>query len=255
MRDKGQDTSVPLLPEAAHLVGLPQNPRFHLYDTWEHTLLAIDNSPRELAIRWALVLHDLGKGLPDIRRLNKEGQPSDPGHEAESAVMAKAILTRLRYPRDFVQLVVWLVAQHMRFAPMLWTKERTLLRWVRSEATSASFRNEQELAQAYELLVEVFLADMGATHARENAQLMADGRELGRQVTELARTKMPVCTKDLAISGRELLPLIPQTKIKDTLAYLLERVQSGNLPNTSAELLQAVTKHLKRYQQEKELPS
>ena len=66
---------------------------------------------------------------------------------------------------------------------------------------------------------------------------------------------MSVCTKDLAISGRELLSLIPQTKIKDTLAYLLERVQSGNLPNTSAELLQAVTKHLKRYQQEKELPS
>lgn len=255
VRDKGQDTSVPLLPEAAHLVGLPQNPRFHLYDTWEHMLLAIDNSPRELAIRWALVLHDLGKGLPNIRRLNKEGQPSDPGHEAESAVMAKAILTRLRYPRDFVQLVVWLVAQHMRFAPMLWTKERTLLRWVRSEATSAGFRNEQELAQAYELLVEVFLADMGATHARENPQLMADGRELGRQVTELARTKMPVCTKDLAISGRELLSLIPQAKIKDTLAYLLERVQSGNLPNTSAELQQAVTKYLKRHQQNKELPS
>ena len=255
VRDKGQDTSVPLLPEAAHLVGLPQNPRFHLYDTWEHTLLAIDNSPRELAIRWALVLHDLGKGLPNIRKLNKEGQPSDPGPEAESAVMAKAILTRLRYPKDFVQLVVWLVAQHMRFAPMLWTKERTLLRWVRSEATSAGFRTEQELAQAYELLVEVFLADMGATHARENAQLMADGRELGRQVTELARTKMPVCTKDLAISGRELLPLIPQAKIKDTLAYLLDRVQSGNLPNTSAELQQAVTKYLKRHQQDKELPS
>ena len=201
------------------------------------------------------MLHDLGKGLPNIRKLNKEGQPSDPGHEAESAVMAKAILTRLRYPKDFVQLVVWLVAQHMRFAPMLWTKERTLLRWVRSEATSAGFRNEQELAQAYELLVEVFLADMGATHARENAQLMADGRELGRQVTELARTKMPVCTKDLAISGRELLPLIPQAKIKDTLAYLLDRVQSGNLPNSSAELQQAVTKYLKRHQQDKELPS
>ena len=59
------------------------NPRFHLYDTWEHTLLAIDNSPRDLAIRWALVLHDLGKGLPNVRKLNKEGQPSDPGHEAD----------------------------------------------------------------------------------------------------------------------------------------------------------------------------
>lgn len=249
VRASGRDTEIPLLPEAAHLVGLPQNPRFHLYNTWEHTLLALDNSPRELAIRWALVLHDLGKGLPNIRKLNKEGQPSDPGHEAESAVMAKNILTRLRYPEKFIHLVTWLVAQHMRFAPMLWTKERTLLRWVRNEATNAGFRSQAELADAYAQLVDVFLADMGATHARENAQLMADGRELGRQVVELARTKMPVSTKDLAISGRELLALVPKEKIKDTLTYLLERVQSGNLPNEQEALLHAVAKHLKRHQE------
>lgn len=249
VRENGEDTSVPILPEAEHLVGLPQNPRFHLYNTWEHTLLAIDNSPRELAIRWALVLHDLGKGLPNIRIFKADGQPSDPGHEAESAVMAHAILTRLRYPKEFVHLVTWLVAQHMRFAPMLWTKERTLLRWVRNEATNAGFKNQQELTQAYELLVEVFLADMGATHARENPQLMTDGRELGRQVVELARTKMPVCTKDLAVSGRELLGLINKEKIKDTLAYLLERIQAGSLPNDKEALLAAVTKYLKRHQE------
>lgn len=249
VRENGRNTEVPLLLEATHLVGLPQNPRFHLYNTWEHTLLAIDNSPRELAIRWALVLHDLGKGLPNIRKLNKEEQPSDPGHEAESAVMAQNILTRLRYPEKFVHLVTWLVAQHMRFAPMLWTKERTLLRWVRSEATNAGFRSQAELAAAYTQLVEVFLADMGATHARENAQLMADGRELGRQVVELAKTKMPVSTKDLAVGGRELLQLVPKEKIKDTLAYLLERVQSGNLPNEQEELLHAVAKYSKRHQE------
>lgn len=249
VRENGQDSNIPLLPEAQHLVGLPQNPRFHLYNTWEHTLLAIDNSPRELAIRWALVLHDLGKGLPNIRKLNKEGQPSDPGHETESAVMAKDILTRLRYPKAFVHLVTWLVAQHMRFAPMLWTGERTLLRWVRNEAVHAGFHSEAELAEAYKLLVEVFLADMGATHARENPKLMADGRELGRQVVELARAKMPVTAKDLAISGRELLALLPKEKIKDTLAYLLERVQSGNLPNEQEALHSAVIKYLKRHQE------
>ncbi len=245
-RSNGKDVTIPILPEALHLVDLHQNPRFHLYDTWEHTLLAIDNSPRELAIRWALVLHDLGKGLPNIRKLNKEGQPSDPGHEVESAKMAQNILTRFGYNTDFVHLVTWLVAQHMRFAPMLLTGERTLLRWVRSEATSAGFRSQAELTQAYELLVEVFLADMGATHARENKQLMAEGRTLGEQVVELARTKMPVCTKDLAISGKELLALLPQVEIKNTLTYLLERVQAGNLPNDNEALLKAVTKHLKR---------
>ena len=245
-RENGNNTVIPILPEALHLLGLHQNPRFHLYDTWEHTLLAIDNSPHDLAIRWALVLHDFGKGLPNVRKLNKEGQPSDPGHEAESAKMSKAILTRLGYNNSFVHLVTWLVAQHMRFAPMLLTGERTLLRWVRSEAANSGFRTQAELTQAYSLLVEVFLADMGATHARENEQLMAEGRLLGRQVVELVRTRMPVCTKDLAVSGRELLEFVHQSEIKNILFYLLERVQSGNLPNKKEALLTAVHKHLKR---------
>ena len=75
---------------------------------------------------------------------------------------------------------------------------------------------------------------------------MAEGRLLGRQVVELVRTRMPVCTKDLAVSGRELLELVHQSEIKNILFYLLERVQSGNLPNEKEALLTAVHKHLKR---------
>lgn len=235
---------VAILPELEHLVGLPQNRRFHCYNAWEHTLTAVDNGPRELTIRWALLLHDVGKGLPEIRKINKDGQPTDPVHEAKSAEMAQVILTRLQYPKDFIQRVVWLVAQHMRFAPMLFTGERTLLRWVRGEAVSGKFRSEAEMAEAYKELVEVFLADMGATHAAKNAQLMADGRLLGQQVIELAQTKMPVTVSDLNIGGRDLLSFMPQAEIKNMLAYLLSRAQSGNLPNDREALVAAARKYL-----------
>jgi hypothetical protein len=188
-------------------------------------------------------LHDIGKGLPDVRKLNKEGQPSDHGHEAKSAELAREILARLRYPEKLSKLLVWLVAEHMRFAPMLLTGEKTLLRWVRSEATKGIFRNQKEMALAYEKLVEIFLADMGATHAAKNPKLMADGRALGEQVIEIAATKMPVATSDLKISGKDLLTLIPQTEIKNALPYLLERVQSGNLPNEKEALLAAIQKY------------
>ncbi|WP_405379851.1 CCA tRNA nucleotidyltransferase [Phascolarctobacterium sp.] len=248
VKEHGRITEVPLLPEAEHLLNLHQNPKYHIYDTWEHTLLAIDDSPRDLAIRWALVLHDLGKGMPQIRKLNKDGQPTDPGHEALSAVMAKDILTRWRYNPDFIKLVTWLVAQHMRFAPMLLTGERTLLRWVRAEANSGTFKSSAEMTDAFQLLVEVFLADMGATHAREDQKLMAEGRVLGEQVVELARKRMPVSPKDLHISGKDLLALITKEEIKHMLAYLLERVQSGNLPNEQEALLTAVRKNIQRKQ-------
>ena len=244
VKENGSYKTIAILPELEHLIGLPQNKRFHCYNTWEHTLTAVDNGPHTLPIRWALLLHDVGKGLPGIRKLNKDGQPTDPGHEAQSAIIAREILTRLQYPKEFIQLVVWLVAQHMRFAPMLFTGESTLLRWVRSEAASGTFRSEAQMASAYEQLVEVFLADMGATHARENPQLMADGRLLGQQVVELAQKKMPVAVSDLSIGGRDLLPLMQRSNIKNMLTYLLSRVQSGNLPNDKAALLAAARKYL-----------
>jgi len=247
VKENSSFTELPILPELEHLAGLHQNPRFHCYDTWEHTLAAIDNSPQDLEIRWALLLHDVGKGLPDVRKLNKEGQPSDHGHEAKSAELSREIMARLRYPEKFSKLIVWLVAEHMRFAPMLLTGEKTLLRWVRSEATSGNFRNQKEMTSAYEKLVEIFLADMGATHASKNQKLMADGRSLGEQVIALAREKMPVATSDLAISGRDLLEIIPQAQIKNALPYLLGRVQSGNLPNEKEALLSALRKNLAKH--------
>ncbi|MBR5486570.1 MAG: metal-dependent phosphohydrolase, partial [Phascolarctobacterium sp.] len=105
VKENGTYTELPILPELEHLAGLHQHPRFHPYDTWEHTLTAIDNSPQDLEIRWSLLLHDVGKGLPDVRKMNKEGQPSDHGHEAKSAELTMEIMKRLRYPEKFSKLV------------------------------------------------------------------------------------------------------------------------------------------------------
>lgn len=246
VKENGEYLSLPVLPELNHLVGLHQNPRFHCYDVWEHTLTAIDNSPRDLAIRWALLLHDVGKGLPNIRCLNDEGQPSDRGHEKESAVIAQEILTRLRYPKKFVKRVVWLVARHMRFAPMLWTKERTLLRWLRSETAEGFFRDSAELVDAFEQLKEVFLADMGATHAGKNEQLMSEGEMLADTLIKMAATEMPVHTGDLNISGKDIEKIAAPKEIGQILKHLLLQVRSGNVKNTHDELMESAVRWVKR---------
>lgn len=240
VKENGAYHEIDILPELHHLEGLPQNRRFHCYNAWEHTLKAVDNSPRDLTIRWAMLLHDLGKGMPGIRGTHPDGSPSDHGHEALSAVMAQDVMTRLRYPKDFAKRVVWLVSRHMRFAPMMFTKERTLTRWVRAEAAGGEFRTSKDLTEAFSQLKEVFLADMGATHAGNNPQLMAEGRELADAVIEIAHNKMPVHTADLAVNGADLAQII--TDASETgifLKYLLERVRSGNLPNERTELLEA----------------
>ena len=260
VKSKGSYEEIPILPELSHLVGLEQNKRFHLYDVWEHTLLAIDNSPCELTLRWVMLLHDVAKGLPGVRGLTPDGQPNDHGHEAASAEITATIMARLGYPAKFSKLVIWLVAEHMRFAPILFYKHlsddpqytepanirKTILKWVRSEASKGTFRSTQELVHAFTLLKAVYLADMGATKARSDQNLMQEGNELADLTIYLAQNNMPVATSDLAINGKELLELVEAEHIKGFFAYLLERVQSQNLPNEHAALLAAVQKKLAR---------
>ena len=246
VRDMGSETFVDVLPELAHLPALPQNIRFHCYNVWEHILAAVDNGPRELTLRWALLLHDVAKGLPGVRGATPDGYPNDHGHEKESAKMAEAILVRLRYPRPFVRRVSWLVAKHMRFAPMMIHKNNTLLRWIRSEATGGEFRTEKEMAEAFSQLTEVFLADMGATWAGVLQEpVMEEGRRLGEEAVRIARERMPVHTSDLHVRGSEIKALPPFT-VGDAMKYLLARVQSGSIPNERGALLQALAKKLEK---------
>ncbi|MBQ3365110.1 MAG: CCA tRNA nucleotidyltransferase [Acidaminococcaceae bacterium] len=246
VRDKGSETFVDVLPELAHLPALPQNIRFHCYNVWEHILSAVDKGPRELTLRWALLLHDVAKGLPGVRGATPDGYPNDHGHEKQSAKMAQVILTRLRYPHPFVRRVSWLVAKHMRFAPMMIHKNNTLLRWIRSEATGGEFRTEKEMAEAFSQLTEVFLADMGATWAGVLQEpVMEEGRRLGEEAVQIARERMPVHTSDLHVRGSEIQVLPPLT-VGDAMKYLLARVQSGSVPNEKDALLQALGKKLEK---------
>ena len=271
VRDKGTETFVDVLPELAHLPGLPQNIRFHCYNVWEHTLAAVDKSPRELVLRWALLLHDVAKGLPGVRGTTPDGYPNDHGHEQKSSEMAETILTRLRYPRPFVRRVRWLVAKHMRFAPMMIHKNNTLLRWIRSEAVGGTFRTEKEMAEAFAQLTEVFLTDMGATWAGVLQEpVMEEGRRLGEEAVRIARDRMPVHTSDLKVSGDEMKKLIERecpvhnrnmneqeethnnSKLQRTVStgeamkYLLARVQSGSIPNERKALLRAMIRKLEK---------
>ncbi len=92
-----------ILPEVDTLFGVPQDPAKHPeVDTGEHVLRVLDRSAAqglELAVRWACLLHDLGKGLtpPDT-------WPDHRGHEDRGAALVEGIGQRLRVPRDCTDL-------------------------------------------------------------------------------------------------------------------------------------------------------
>lgn len=110
-------------PELTALYGVTQN-RYHRYDVWEHTLVALRNLPPDapLHVRLGVLLHDIGK--PTTRTVDEAGEVHFYGHEDVGAKLARTILTRLRFSNEEIESVVALVGLHMRYGaydPQEWT--------------------------------------------------------------------------------------------------------------------------------------
>ena len=99
-----------LLPELDRLFGVPQRADFHPeIDTGVHVMMALDHSAQQgygLPVRFAVLLHDLGKGLTPATEL-----PRHVGHEARSVMLVEELCARLRTPADCRDLAL-LVARH-----------------------------------------------------------------------------------------------------------------------------------------------
>jgi tRNA nucleotidyltransferase (CCA-adding enzyme) len=84
-----------LIPELDRLFGVPQRADYHPeVDTGVHVMMALDEAAQAryaLPVRFAVLLHDLGKGLTPANDL-----PRHPGHEVRSVNLVKEVCERLK---------------------------------------------------------------------------------------------------------------------------------------------------------------
>jgi poly(A) polymerase/tRNA nucleotidyltransferase (CCA-adding enzyme) len=104
-----------VIPELREGIGCEQGGE-HIYDVFEHLLQACGHAAGKnwpFAIRIAALFHDIGK--PRTKRPGIK-KPTFYGHEVVGARMTAKIMERMRYPKDFSELVVKLVRYHMFFS-------------------------------------------------------------------------------------------------------------------------------------------
>ncbi|WP_092132023.1 multifunctional CCA addition/repair protein [Polaromonas sp. YR568] len=100
-----------LLPEVACLWGVPQPAAHHPeVDTGVHLMMVLDMSAQlegSLAMRFACLCHDLGKGATAADVL-----PRHIGHEARSAQLLKDVCERLRVPVECREMADVVAREH-----------------------------------------------------------------------------------------------------------------------------------------------
>ena len=211
------------IPELESCIGFEQHNPHHLHDVYGHTVQVVAAVPNDLILRWAALLHDIGK--PSTFTRDEQGRGHFYGHAKESAALADAILRRLKAPTALREQVVLLVAQHM--TPL--TPDRKLLRRRLSALGT-------DTLQRLLVLQEADWDGKGTDEVRENG----DFSEIRQILSDLEAEAACLSLKDLAINGHDLMALgITGPAIGKTLNRLLSQVLDEQLPNEKNMLLQA----------------
>lgn len=212
-----------VIPELAPAVGFDQHSSHHCYDVYTHTAHVVENTPPELTLRWAALLHDTGK--PETFTLDEEGHGHFYDHAAASAQIADAVLQRLRAPNALRQQVVFLVQQHMLFPEL----DKKLLRR----------RISKYGAEAMQRLLQLQKADF-CSKGNDNQTRYFE--ELDAMVEEIQAEDACLSIRDLAIDGNDLMDLgFFGPAIGQTLSTLLEAVLDERIPNEKDALISAAT--------------
>lgn len=100
-----------VLPELDGLWGVPQRADYHPeVDTGVHVMMVLQMAVRlqaSLAVRWACVMHDLGKGTTPVDVL-----PRHIGHDTRGVPLVRSVGRRLRVPRECGDLAELVTREH-----------------------------------------------------------------------------------------------------------------------------------------------
>ncbi|MFC4621933.1 multifunctional CCA addition/repair protein [Comamonas nitrativorans] len=133
-----------LLPELDRLWGVPQRADYHPeVDTGLHTMLVLGQAVQQqapLAVRWACLVHDLGKGTTPAEVL-----PRHIGHEQRGAKLVRQVGERWRVPRDCTELAELVAYEHGNIHRSLDLSAAALLRLLQR---CDALRKPERFAQA-----------------------------------------------------------------------------------------------------------
>lgn len=116
-----------IFPELDRLFGVPQPEKHHPeIDCGIHTLMVLEQASRlssDVNVRWASLLHDLGKGLT-----REEILPSHHGHEQTGEALVIELNQRLKTPNEFKDLSRLVCVYHTHVHRAFELKPQTLLK-------------------------------------------------------------------------------------------------------------------------------
>ena len=222
-----------ILPEVDVCFSSPQRNKYHIYNVGEHIVHAVKNSPNDLIIRWAALLHDIGK--PVSKSIDANGIIHFYGHHRHSVHLASDILRKYKFDNQQQKDVLVLIENHD-------VRIDTTLIGVKKMMS----RTGPKLFSMLLLLQEADNKAKNQKYLREKLNKINEVRQLSLKVIA---ERQPYRVSDLVLNSKDLSALGIKTghEVIDTLQMLLDEV----LINPSLNTKEYLTSQVKKYRNRK----
>jgi len=207
-----------VLPELEATVDFSQEAGRRHKDVWEHTKQVVRQSVPKPAVRWAALLHDIGK-VP-TRVLLPDGRVTFHRHAEVGARMFDPIAKRFGFDRDGRQKVRFLILHHLRanaYEPS-WTD-------------AAVRRFDHEMGDRLDELLDLSRADVTSRRPGRRQEAVANIHALKERIVAIREldARVPPLPPGLGNAIMEAFNLPPSRRIGDIRKLCQDAVERGEL--------------------------
>ena len=213
------------IPELKLEFDFKQYGKKHAYDVWMHTVHTVNNIEANPVLRLTMLLHDTGKIA--THAIDENGNSTFRNHAAVGGVIAENILRRLKFSKEYINTVSYLVSIHDKEVPETRIQVKEYIR---------------ELGEKnYIRLMKIRRADKSGLS--KGYRDIADKLVFAYSTfDEVMNNNEPYSIKQLAVDGNDLKKFVPANDIGDTLNFLIETVIKHPENNEKEILIDIVKK-------------
>lgn len=211
------------IPELTLEFDFRQYGKKHGYDVWMHTVHTVNNIENDPILRLTMLLHDTGKVATHV--IDEKGNSTFRNHAAIGGVIAENILRRLRFSKEYINLVSYLVSIHDKEVPETRTEVKEYIRELGEEN--------------YIRLMKIRRADKSGL-AKEFRDISDKLVFAYSTFDDVMNNNEPYCLSQLAVNGNDIKKYVSANNIGDALNYLLDIVTKKPEKNQKDILIEII---------------